>query len=478
MLFCYIVCCCFNLQLHPDSDVLHKSGHNHIVGTTSQCINHSVSFVFLYFTRKKNRPYYFIFPNAISIDPLAFVNCSITTFNLAIPKLNFLPRLISLSAQIFYITSNTSFPDPTIPTLPPSNLPLLKIDGNFLSAPGYAYLNTMTFAELHIYNLSFASHCTVGNMYLHNNLIDSFTSNFFGNISVSNLLIFSLSSNLNFENNWFSAICLSMSIHYPNAAFTKIPSSMTSIDHYPDLSAFVVWVPLSSLNVSDMIALWQSNHALRVSLLLAPNAFIEDNALDANYINSPVLKDYLTIFNFPVIQSCSSGSYLTQVVLVDQKLHSYCHYSLPGYYALNSVQIPCDYGFYQPNLRSTSCFACQPGSFGVAQKAQIYPYSCSLCSPVCFHLFLFCHFSSVQGKFNQNSNSSSPNDCLDCPAGSISSSYGARECTLCPAGTYQDQLGQIACLFCNENTYNPSRGSNSSSSCLFCPEVVSVFNKF
>ena len=69
-----------------------------------------------------------------------------------------------------------------------------------------------------------------------------------------------------------------------------------------------------------------------------------------------------------------------------------------------------------------------------------------------------------KGKYGQFSNTSDPNTCKDCDAGTYNNIEGS-SCIPCEAGSYQDKSGSSSCIKCNPGYYQWKTGSKS---CIGC----------
>ena len=141
---------------------------------------------------------------------------------------------------------------------------------------------------------------------------------------------------------------------------------------------------------------------------------------------------------------------------------------LPG--GGGTSQIECEVGVYQPATGQTTCIDASPGyyvdpSMGVAQTAQI---------------------PCLEGTYNANAGSTSPNDCIDADSGYFVDLPGQSYQVACSEGRYQAAKGQSSChpadlghyvdsslgpaqsaqTACLEGTYNANSGSTTPSDCI------------
>jgi len=73
--------------------------------------------------------------------------------------------------------------------------------------------------------------------------------------------------------------------------------------------------------------------------------------------------------------------------------------------------------------------------------------------------------SCGKGKFGKTNNSSDPNICQNCPAGTYNDTDEASSCKKCQAGTYSDTSGSSSCKQCEPGKYQWNIGKDS---CIGC----------
>jgi hypothetical protein len=136
--------------------------------------------------------------------------------------------------------------------------------------------------------------------------------------------------------------------------------------------------------------------------------------------------------------------------------------------------VACGKGFAtRQEIGSTSCGACEPGSFSTGNAIE-----CSICevgrssglrSDTCT--------GCTPGKFAPDTGSPS---CTKCPVGRFGTSKNATDCTDCEAGKYQTASGQTQCVDCQPGSFAATRGSatcESKEASPFSPLCLSLYNK-
>ena len=114
----------------------------------------------------------------------------------------------------------------------------------------------------------------------------------------------------------------------------------------------------------------------------------------------------------------------------------------------------CSAGKYQSGIgmiSDSSCLNCTAGSFSSSIGAS------------------FCVFCDV-GKYSENFGATSDLACSECGIGKYQTGYGTNhqtQCSSCPAGSFSNQRGVSACLLCDAGTFSAVSGSisNCSNSC-------------
>jgi len=105
----------------------------------------------------------------------------------------------------------------------------------------------------------------------------------------------------------------------------------------------------------------------------------------------------------------------------------------------------CSNGKYQDQTGSSSCKLCAPGFISEMTSAST---SCSACQP---------------GSFGMFDNNGIPT-CFDCVAGTYSAIAARTKCPACPAGSYTNITGQSICVLCKAGRYGDSQGTG----CIDC----------
>jgi predicted outer membrane repeat protein len=114
----------------------------------------------------------------------------------------------------------------------------------------------------------------------------------------------------------------------------------------------------------------------------------------------------------------------------------------------------CSAGKYQSGIRMTSnmsCLNCSAGSFSSSAGASL----CALCEA---------------GKYSDGPGAKSAATCIKCNVGKYQTGYGMNrelDCVLCPGGSFSNKLGASACLLCEAGSFSKVEGSISSCS-YFC----------
>lgn len=127
------------------------------------------------------------------------------------------------------------------------------------------------------------------------------------------------------------------------------------------------------------------------------------------------------------------------------------------------VCLPCDYGYVQPNSKSTSCIPCENG-FYQDERGKI---ACKECAPGFYSTLQSGAFSCeacVPGQYLNNATGA----CDACGKGYYTDQFNSSVCLPCEPSKYQDGLGQDHCIECGEGRYS---NSSARETCDFCPET-------